>query len=263
MSQIVQEDKQRGFVTLDSCIRSAIMDIGDSMHRYEQFRHWAIEGYRDFKFDMSLEVKTIQLPLTAWKAIELPVDFVDWAIIGVVINHEIRAFTNDERISLYHADEEPDGDPDAREGDNSLPVTADNSKVWFWPFTSTGEDTGQLYGLTVKDNGQGYFKMNRERREIQFNPSIDGNTQIYLEYIADGFNPCEATVVNVYAAKLIKLYIHWQRLKYSRSATLWQIREAKQDYQNEWDKVQNRLFKITVEDVLECARDAYRLIQSI
>ncbi len=258
MAEIVQQNRQRGFVTLDTCIRNALMDIGESMSRYEVFKKWAIDGYRHFKFDISQEVKTVQLELTAWKAVELPIDFVDWAMIGVVVNNEVQVMTNDNRISLYHPDEdELDGDPDARTA-----TTDDQSTYYFYNTTSRGEDAGQLYGLTVKDTGTGYFKMNLERREIQFNPHVDASTMIYLEYISDGYDPCNATVVNVYAAKLIELYIHWQRHEFAKSSTGMEKERAKDMYEKEFYKVQSRLNPITVADVLEAARDGYRLISS-
>lgn len=264
MSEIAQS-QPRGVVTLDSIIRSAIMDIGDTMARYEQFRHWCIEGFRDFHFDMAAEVKTVQLPLTPWKAIELPVDYIDWAILGVVINNQIQCFTNDERISLFREDADEDGETDALVAPVEHPVgDVLTDRLWLWNnVNNNGEYTGQMFGLTVKDNGTGYYRVNKERNEIQFSPNIDGNTKIYLEYISDGFDPTVKTVVNIYAAKLIKLYIHWQRTKYSTSATVMAKREAKDDYFAEYGKVQNRLNPITVADVLECARDAYRLTPSL
>ncbi len=266
MSEIRQEDRKRGFVTLDSIIRSALMDIGESIHRYEQLKHYAISGYRQFQFDVAQSVKTVQLDLTAWKSAETPVDYVDWVIVGFLVNNKIRAFTNDERISLFQPDVDEDGFPDERTtGDDDLPVIDDvNNRIWFWNGVNQfGEDTGQLYGLTTKGNGNGYFKWNSERREFQFDVAVNADTKIYLEYITDGFDPNEATVVNLYAADLIRLYIHWQRLKYAKSSALWQIREAKDDYYTEFKRVQGRINKITVEDVLDCARDAYRLISSL
>jgi hypothetical protein len=265
MSEIA-DTQARGVVTLDSIIRSALMDLGAGMERYETFRHWAIEGLRDFHFDMAQEIRTVQLSLTAWKAIELPTDFVDWAMLGVVVNNQIQCFTNDERISLFREDADENGeiDPIVAPVDTTIRDSNPNDRLWFWNnYNANGEYTGQLFGLTVKFNGVGYFRMNKERREIQFSPNIDGNTKIYLEYISDGYNPSEKTVVNIYAAKLIKLYIHWQRTKYSNSATVMAKREAKDDYWNEYSKVQNRLNPITVADVLECARDAYRLVPSL
>ncbi len=267
MSTTAQPNKQRGFVTIDNIVRSALFDKDYGMERYEKFKHFVIEGYQDFHFDLAAQVKTVELPLTDWKSAETPVDFVDWVIVGVSINNTIRAFTNDDRISLYQPDDDEDGFPDARDGDNSTPITDDttqNSRIWFWDKVNQfGEDTGQMYGETVKFNGQGYFKWNSERREFQFNQNINGGTKIYLEYISNGINPCEATVVTPYAKKLLKLYAHWMNAKHAKSTPLWQIREAKADYWNEHFKVQSRIQKITVEDVLDCARDGYRLIGSV
>lgn len=252
-------------VTIDSCIRSAIIDIGAGMERFEQFKNWAIEGYKELHFDVIQEIKTVQLDLTAWKAIELPTDFVDWVMIGSVVDYQIRVFTNDNRISLYHDDLDPvDGDPDARDGDNSDPVDTTANQLYFWNTTNQyGEDTGQLYGMTVKHNGQGYFKLNNERNEIQFSPAIDGDTKIYLEYISNGYDASVATAIHEYAGRCIKRYIHWQRLLHSKSSPLWERREAERLYYVEYNKVVTRLNKITVEDVLDCARDAYRLVGSI
>lgn len=261
MSEITEENRQRGFVSLDSCIRNALMDIGESMHRYEQFKKWAIDGYREFHFDLAQEIKTAYLPLTAWKALELPIDYVDFVLIGVNMNGDIRVFTNDDRIAL--PDQALiDGDPEDAEEGGDLPLTTTGQRIYFYNITSRGEDAGQLYGMLVKNNGVGYWKMNSERREIQFSPHVNADTIIYLEYISDGINPCEKTVVNVYAGKLIELYIHWQRHSFAKSSTHADKKEAKDNYWNQFYKVQNRIQKITAADVLEVARDGYKLVQS-
>lgn len=263
MSQITEDTQQRGVVTLDSIVRSALMDIGAGLERYEQFKHWAIEGFRQFHFDLAGEVKTAKLTLTAWKAIELPEDYVDWVMIGVEVDNKIRVFLHDDRIPIHREDEDSDGEID------ELVSTVDTNTqesvpYWFWNNRNfQGQETGQLYGLTVKDNGTGYFKMNPQRREIQFSPTVDSDTEIYLEYITDGFNPTSQTMVNIYAAKLVKLYIHWMRHEFAKSSNGMEKQRAKDMYDKELFKVQNRLQKITVEDVLEAARDGYRLIHSL
>lgn len=265
MSQLVQEDRQRGVVSIDQIIRSYLMDIGAGLERYEQGKHWILEAYNDFHFDMANEIKTVKLPLTAWRAAEWPVDYVDFVMIGVEIDNKIQCFTNDERISLFREDADEDGVIDDLTAVATQPVgDVLSDRMYFWnnQLNSNGEYKGGMFGLTVKDNGVGYWKMNRERREIQFSPFVDGSTEIYLEYITNGYNPQVSTVVNVYAAKLLKLYAHWMRLNYSVSATIAQKEEAKRMYYTEYGKVQNRLNPITVADVLECARDGYRLISS-
>lgn len=240
------------------------MDIGGTMSRYEQFKHWAIEGYREFHFDLAQEVKTIRTTLTAWKAVELPVDFVDWVMIGYERDNNIQVFLNDERIPLPTIDEDEDGVLDAPVVEEVTPneQIPGGSPYYFWNLSKYGEDKGELFGLTTKYNGIGYFKFNSERQEIQFNASIAADTTIYLEYISDGYDPTTATVVNVYAAKLIKAYIHLCRHKYAKSSTGQDKKMAEDDYYREFRKVQSRLQPITVADVLECARDGYKLISS-
>lgn len=252
-----------GFISITEIVKSALMDIGAGMERFEQYKHWILEGYRDFHFDMAQEVKTVVLKLTPWKAIELPDDYVDFVKLGIEVNKEIRVFTNNERISLNLPDVDPvDGDPDALVADSTTPDLS-NERYTFYNFNRFGADAGQLYGLAVKSNGQGEYKFNKERREIQFNVNLDSATPIYLEYISDGISACEKTVVNIYAAKLLKLYAHWCRLKYSKSSNQAEIQRAENDYYREYRLVQSRLMPVRVEDVLEGMRDAYRLVQTV
>jgi hypothetical protein len=184
-------------------------------------------------------------------------------MIGVVIDNKVRVFTHDDRISLYRPDEDEDGVTDPITT-TATPQVYDSIPFWFWNNrTVQGEDSGAFYGLTVKDNGVGYYKFNPERKEIQFSPSVDSSTPIYLEYISDGIDPCEKTMVNIYAAKLIKLYIHWQRNEFAKSANGMEKERAKEMYNRELFKVQARLNAITVDEVLDAARQGYRLVQSL
>lgn len=267
---ITNPDRTVGVVTLDSIVRGALMDIGAGLERYEQFLHWAIKGYQKFHFDLAQEVKTVQLDLTAWKAIQWPSDYVDWVMIGVRVNGMVRVFTNDDKIALYFDDATDDGTPDVQPVTDPFtfdPTTNDPTNpflpttFYFWGLTPRGEDAGELYGLSVKGNGTGYYRVNPEREEIQFSPTIEPSTKIYLEYITSGYDANKATLVNVYAADLISQYMHWQRLKHSKAPRL-EVKMAMDDYYAEFNRVNTRVNKITVGDVLEAARDAYKLTPS-
>lgn len=237
------------------------MDIGAGMERYETFRHFAIEGLREFQWDMAQQVKTVRLSLTAWKSILLPVDFVDWALLGIEIDNTIQVFTNDERIPLPTLDEDEDGELDAPTVATEYPTEQiPGNRYAFYGAGGWGQDKGELYGLLAKSNGIGYYKMNTERREIQFTPSLAADTIIYMEYISDGFNPTEKTVVNIYAGKLLKLYIHKCRHMYAKSSSVADKRLSADEYDKEWSRVQSRISPITAADVIECARDGYKLI---
>lgn len=258
-----KDNKPRGLVTLDSIVREALMDIHAGLERYEQFLGWGLRGYKKFRMDISQEVKTVELDLTDWKAIEWPADYTDWVMIGVRVNGMVRVFTNDESIALHFDDADTDGFPDVQPVTDTFTLDPTDpftpQQLYFWGLSDWGEDSGQLYGLTVKGNGTGYYKVNTERQEIQFSPTLAVGTKIYLEYISDGYDPTKKTMVHTYAEDAIRLYIHWQRMKYSKSYGLGEVREAKEDYYVELKRTATRLNPITVSDVLECARDAYKL----
>jgi len=258
------EGSVRGFVSIDEIVKSYLMDIGAGMERYEQGKHWVLECYRSFNFDLDTIVKTVTLSLTAWKAVSLPSDYIDYVMIGVEFDKQIRLFTNDRRISLFQADNvPPNGDPAPRIGSNSLPDPSDISRFFFYNYDGRGMDTGKLFGLSVKTNGIGEFKINSQRREIQFNLSLTSTTQIYLEYVSDGINPSEKICVNIYAAKLLKLYAHWMRHTFAKSSTIAEKQMAEKMYYQEYWMVQNRLFPLRAEDIMEIQRDSYKLVQSV
>lgn len=258
------EGAKRGFVSIDEIVKSYLMDFGAGMERYEQGKHWILEGYRSYNFDLDAVIKTVQLSLTAWKAAILPDDFIDFVMIGVEFDKQIRLFTNDRRISLYLPDNiPPNGDPATRIGSNTLPDTSDISRFFFYNYDGRGMDTGKLFGLSVKTNGVGEFRINKERREIQFNLSLTSTTPIYLEYISDGINPSEKTCVNIYAAKLLKLYGHWMRHTFAESSTMAEKQMAEKMYYQEYWTVQSRLNPLRAEDVMEVMRDSYKLVQSV
>jgi len=264
MSNTKQGGVQRGFVSLDECIRNAIMDAGETMHVYERYKKWALDTYKSFNFDLDAVVKTVQLSLTAWKAVTLPDDYVDYVMIGVEFDKQIRLFTNDRRISLYLPDNvPPNGDPLARTGSNTTPDQSDISRFFFFNYDGRGMDKGKLFGLAVKSNGVGEFKMNKERGEIQFNLALNSTTPIYLEYISTGIDPTEKICVNIYAGRLIELGINRWRHFNSRSSNMAEKQYAEKMYWQEFYAVQGRLFPLRAEDVMEVLRDSYNLVKYV
>jgi len=260
----------KGMMTVDQIVNSALTDISAGDERYEQFLHWAIEGYRDFIMDVSQEVKTVELSLTDWKAIEYPDDYIDWALIGIRCGEMVKVLTNDNNLALTHTlDPTDDNNPTANTALCSIDdVDTDPTRLYYFYFqpTSTyywantlnnkGQDQGKLWGLGVKDNGLGYYSDNKERREIQLSVRLNADTKIYLQYVADGYDPCNQTSVNLYAAKLLKYYIHMERVNFSKASKS----DKKVESDRYWDehaRVVQRIAPLTIDDVLEAARAGY------
>jgi hypothetical protein len=254
------------FKTISQIVDGVCLDLGEGSHRKEQYYHWAIKHIERWNMDQAREVKTVELKLTPWKAIELPKDCIDWIAIGIQAGNVIKTFVHNRDIALLHQkdaagvkmynDNPKDSDYDIEASD------VYTEYQWpFYNFTSYGEDPGRLFGLMVKDSGLGYFTENRNQDscEIQFKTKIKAGTKIYVEYLSNGFCPCKETLVHPYACELIALGIHHERLKFDKSAPRSVVYEAKQEYEEEFRRVVDRMWDYSIEDIIEDIRGSYKL----
>lgn len=264
-----QLNNSNNYATLDMVVRSAMATLGmDSMHNYKQFLHFAIEGYQDFHFDQASEIKHTELDVTNWKSVKLPTDFVDVVRLGVRRGDHVIPFDKNSDISLYF-DKDECGNPMAHSDyvcSKSIP-SADIGVNFGYPSSTdhyfhnlineSGEHEGRMYGRGGGAYKNGSWKINRERGEIQLSSSVS-ESKIYLEYLANGFDPNEETMVNQYAKKLIKLYIIWQYHEYNHEPRINRSASRHEDlYYAERNKVAGRLNGLSVDEILRTIRDSY------
>ncbi len=259
---------------IDDIVKGVGTDLGEGEERYEQYLHWALEAHKDWHLDQAKEIKTIEIDLTQWKSAVLPDDFVDWTKVGIRCGNTILTFTHDENMPFAKdsdGDNIPDLDKDCPKFDVTDYSVVESSGAGLNSFAyyyynllnDKGQDYGKLYGLTATDNYQGYFRLNKERQELQFRSRVVNLKSIYLEYISNGYNPCGESYVHPYAGKLISLYIHWMRKKHNKLSARWEILDAKTEYWDEFSRVQWRMFDLSTEDILESWRDSLTLLPLI
>jgi hypothetical protein len=247
--------------TIEELADNMCLDLGEGSHRKEQYLRWLLAEAETWKTDMAKEVKTVKLELTAWKAIELPSDCIRWIKLGIQDGNVIKTFVNRNDIAIIHDlngngikinNEEPESYPD---------LTVDQTLVY--PFFNYHE--GKLFGLGVKDNGFGYFTENRNENsnEIQFRTKVDSGSDIYLEYLANGWNPNEQTLVHPFAAELCIAGAHYRRLKFdkinSKKVPADDVERARRDYLIEYDRLIDRMWDYSIEDIIEITNDAQML----
>jgi hypothetical protein len=258
MATIEKDTRQRGVITLDKIVRECCNDIHAGLERYEQFLQWGQECHSEYMMDTARQLTVVELPMTAWKAVEWPVDLVGAPVlVGVRHKGKLIVFTNDQDIPLFHDVEDGERVANTVESfsDEDLEIVSDRI-VRFVNQNSHGEDLGGLFGFLAKDNGVGYFRHDRKRRETQLNPIID-NQIILMEYVAAGHKPCSATIVPLEAKKMHKRYIHWQRMYFSKSYNQAEKREAERLFGIALRETTERLDDTTIADIAEAAIDGY------
>lgn len=253
------------YKTIEQIVDSVCLDLGEGNHRKEQYLHWAIKEADRWKMDKAREVKTVQLTMTPWKAIELPSDCIDWIKLGIQDGDVIKTFINKNTIAIHH-----------QLGANNIPIENKEPEslkdtgiiddnyyggVVFFNYLDPYGGTGKLFGQVRKDNELGYFTVNsnENRDEIQFSTHVKHGSKIYLEYLADSWNPNNQTVIHPYGVELIELGVHYRRLKFNEKTPRSLVAEAKRDYDEEYTRVIDRLWDYSTEDLIDASLEAYML----
>lgn len=246
-------------VTLDSIIRSVMVDLNEDEARYFQYLHWGLEALTDYTIDQSRSIKTKELKVSPYKTSDVPKDCVSIVNLGIKMDDRLWVFRYDE--SLWNRGP----------GDTTLPARPVSSGEDLPVFTPNyylsnfindyGENLGRLYGYSVqREHIPGYFRLINKCTQIQFNQSVLTNgDKVYLEYVSDGITEDGTNLVDKQTAKAIKLYIHWMRLEYSRTETNASKNRAKALYEAEVRKVSWRNSNFTIEDLQEILEERYSL----
>lgn len=179
------------FVTLDSIIKEALVDIGESsLHRYQQFLQWGWRGVIDhYNTETSGFIKSIETAILPNKTIVVPSDFIDvWRIFVRDGNTLMCLMREDDAVSYPS---------------NVTNTNIENPDDW-------------IYCLIKGENGimdNEWFKLYRELGIIQFAGNIATDT-IVMEYLSLPLENDESTKVHVYAKEMILAFIHLQRVSF-------------------------------------------------
>lgn len=251
------------YLSLNEIANAALLDLGESSHRKEQFLQWAIRYYKRYRMDMAREVVTKQVKLTPWKSIILPNDTVDWLAVGIHDGLVLKTFVNSGR----------DITPRDCACDEDAPATTTYSNIdygdegfTFWGCSPYGEDPGKMFGLMLKDNGLGYFTPNYNQRvnEIQLNSTkVSSTDKIFLMYLSTLFDPAYDAVVHPYAEEMINKGIHFENLKHKQAAgdrriTGDMVALAMKERDDEICLLAERRWDLSVETIIEVARSGNR-----
>lgn len=252
-------DNQK-FYTLAAAAYSALEDIQEDESRFNQFLHYAFDGYREFAMDQSHEVITEEIEMKPWKQIDFPTNMVDWTKIGFKSGDFIKILVNDnnipknfDRINNVKQENKPSPDIDF------LPITQEMLPFFgFGGSVNYGED--RIYGYGSTYNYLGYFDVDMTNRVINFKETVKANTKVYIEYITDGLNYSGHTLINPYAFRLIKLFIHWSRKLYDEKYGEGERYAAQRLYENQKATVDERMLNLSIQTIREILRSGYTLV---
>jgi hypothetical protein len=251
--------KNERFYTLSAVAWSCCRDLKAGEERFEEMLHHCFEGWRELTFDIAHSVKSVEIEMKPWKQIDWPCDMVDWTKVGFKCGDFLKILVNDTHIPKTHdkincVPQENLPCPDI----NSTGITDMAYPFYGGIMADEGNITPQFYGWAVPHNFLGYFDVDITNRVINFKETASNHTKVYLEYITDGINPDEETVIHPYIYRLLKLFVHWNRKLNDDRYTEGERREAERRYNNQFDVVLIRQLDLSIEDIKDALRHGYK-----
>lgn len=255
------ENLKSGYVTIGSIVDSVIADLDEgTTHNWDRYLHFALRGVQTWQMDSAQEVITKILTPNGYNAIDFPDDYLDWTKVGIQLGDKIITFGVNDDIALEH-DTDECGNPKLNSPADCNCTDYHDGYGGYWfhnVINEYGEHLGKSFGYGGGGSFQGYFRVDKDRKQIQFDGNVSAK-KIYLEYISNGFDPCSETMVNKYAEDLIRTYIHWQRAIFKHGRSSSEAQAWGEDYDTQLRLSRARVFSITKEEVIELSRKSYKL----
>lgn len=217
---------------------------------------WAQRAVRKIRIDSFQQPKTVLLDVTERKSVVLPDGFVDWTKVAVKVGqYAITIGINDDLTTQSRSDSES-----TVRGllSQSMPNGTDFSQYGGYTFYNYNGST--LCGIGGGLPSKGYFKPidHGDCKELLLDYDY-AYSQVYLEYITDGIDPCKETLIHPYEYDFILAFLErMYEFKNNPKATNFSKIEADKDVYFEELKMRARYNDMSPRDVLNMSRSQAR-----
>lgn len=242
--------------TLDKLVRGVLASRNYPMHWYLQFLHYGIQAMRELNFDVMQNIKSVRLPVSSYKAVTLPCDFVDYVRIGNELGEYIMKWGEKKsfnRLNDFDANGNKIPYPDADAANGMLPNTWE-SYYYSLYVNDKGEHLGRIFNN--KPSFPNSFMVIRERNEIQLDTSYAGK-EIVVDYISDGLTTDASNAIHPYAAAAIEAYIIMKMKEHSRAYNISERQLAQQEWYNQLRILRARMNNIDTNDIQRSLSRSY------
>lgn len=250
---------------LSEIVQDALTDNNCGNHEYFRFLRWGIKYAEELKYDFVRELKTVELTMKDWKAIQLPDDCVSWVSVGMKSGEKVITITKSNKIALTH----DYSNNNKVENSKNQPIidyaTQGNGYYYgiipFLNINSYGEDTGRLFGMTEKETNMIRVTENTNGsiNELQFSGGDSISKKIQLTYISTAIDPSQETFISPLFAEYIVAGINTEYHKFKPNTSAFTIANMENELQRQYFRVLDHSWDMSVDDVMEYLRYGYSL----
>ena len=221
--------------TLDKIVRTALSKKNYPLHFYTQFLVYGREALQELTMDDLKVFNTKILPVNSYNAVDIPADYLDYVVVGVMTEQGIRPLVETNKMNVLnnfdsnYNIQEWMGDVDTNTGSSLIYYGGFPFSQWYTThWNNFGENIGRYYGS--RGGYSDTFTISKDRNQIQLNEHLQGLENIYLQYASDGSDSGSATTIDPYAELTIQSYMMWQHKNHNRTYSETERAIAKQEY---------------------------------
>lgn len=244
------------FTSLDTIVRSVLLQKALPVHYYVQFLKYSADCYRELAYDSLRAINTIELPIDQrMKAANLPCDYIDWVSVGVPVGQFVRPLVQRDTINPL-TKKTAQGQPTTY--GIPAPVVQDffflQGYWWYSNIDDLGENLGRMFGGTPSPSNS--FKVIPERGQIQFDEAM-ASTVCVLQYISSGQSMDNVTRIEPLAQACIEAYMDWKYKSHSKRFSAGEAEQGFQHYKIELRRFRARKDELTIPDIRQAIFKSY------
>jgi hypothetical protein len=242
-------------MTLDELVREYILEAGESsMHKYLPYLQYGISGLRELHMDLSGVPKTVVLPVNDNCTVDLPDDYIQYTMIGVVDGSLcVQALGKLNKMALQRSYNDCGYPIAAQTTGSDIGYAYSLYGDGIADHSRNGELTGRFFGAGGGNNANGYYRIDKEMGVIQLSSDNNAN-QVVLEYISS-LNKIDGDyIIDPFIYETLKAYIYWMSIRRKANIAAVQKQQAQQDFLMEKKKSNSRFQTFTMEEALAVIR---------
>tara|TARA_R100000152_G_C6702239_1_gene131542 strand:- start:147 stop:839 length:693 start_codon:yes stop_codon:yes gene_type:complete len=220
-----------------------------------------IRGIKELTMDATQEVKVTKLTVNNNLTADLPCDYVGYRRIGVNVPGDLGGVLETHSLS-ENTNIALTGDASVGCATSVSVMVTDaienlDSTYWIANYRG-GENIGGIYGMGGGNNTHGFYRINKEKHQIEVSSNFTTGSEIVLEYISDGSSNDGSYEIHIYAEEALRAYIWWKYCQRKRNHPLQEKEAARRDWYNEKRIAIARFNSFNKQEALDASRKNFK-----
>lgn len=228
-----------GLVTIRYVLASLKSALAIDDREDERLIQFIVDGISEinmFYVDISGTKKGL-FPISSINTVDLPSDFIDYVMIGRVVNGRVVSLSKNKNLAIPVSEE------------CSLSTNPYSGAITEYP-------KYHHFGL-----GGGYniaeYEIDKRDRRILISGNVP-NSEIYMEYISTGVSVNEETSIPRQAVPAIKAYVIWQMTENDDKKPLYDKQRKARIWTQKLEELANSVNAMTIDEILDEIYKGYR-----